>query len=43
MRLLCILRESEAGVCRTLCVRSGTDVVSVPRAGGGKYQKKQQG
>ena len=35
MRLLCILRESEAGVSRTWCVKSGLDIVGgVTRAGG---------
>ena len=39
VRLLCILGESEAGVSRTWCVRSGRDIAGtggVTRAGGGK-------
>ena len=36
-RLLSILREGEAGLCRTCCVRSGFDVVGgVARACDGK-------
>ena len=35
VRLLCVLGESEAGVSRTWCVRSGLDVsYGVTRAGG---------
>jgi len=35
VRLLCILRESEAGVSRTWCVKSGLDIkYGVGRAGG---------
>ena len=37
MRLLCILREGEAGLCQTCCVRSWFDIVGgVARACDGK-------
>ena len=43
VRLLCILGESEAGVSRTWCVRSGLDVsYGVTRAGGHNDQERQQ-
>ena len=32
VRLLCILRKGEAGVCRAWCVKSGLDITDVARA-----------
>ena len=41
VRLLCIRGESEAGVSRTWCVRSGLDIsYGVTRAGGHNDQER---
>jgi len=42
-KLLCVIRESETGICRTWCVVSRLDIVGgVARADGGEEQEGQQ-